>query len=112
MKNRIALLLTALMLFECTRPAEIKSQEVAKASFQSGFAPIGPLKFYYEIHGQGGMPLVLIHGGGSTIQTTFGSTLELFANDRQVIAVEIQAHGHTPDVDRPLSFEQDADDVV
>ncbi|HEY5825796.1 MAG TPA: alpha/beta hydrolase [Cyclobacteriaceae bacterium] len=112
MKNCVTLLLVALMLFECTRPVEIKSQEVANESFQSGFAPIGPLKLYYEIHGQGGMPLVLIHGGGSTIQTTFGNTLELFANDRQVIAVEIQAHGHTPDADRPLTFEQDADDVA
>ena len=112
MKNCVALLLVALMLFECTRSTEIKTKEVAKESFQSGFVPIGPLKFYYEIHGQGGVPLILIHGGGSTIQTTFGSTLELFANDRQVIAVEIQAHGHTPDAGRPLTFEQDADDVA
>lgn len=66
---------------------------------------------YYEIHGSG-MPLVLIHGGGSTIQTTFGRILPQLAKSHQVIAVEMQAHGHTPDRDRPLSFQQDADDVA
>lgn len=81
-------------------------------SFDSGYAPLGALKMYYEIHGKGGIPLVLLHGGGSTIQTTFGQTLDGFADDRQVIAVELQAHGHTADIGRPTSFEQDADDVA
>ncbi len=77
----------------------------------SGYATIGPLKMYYEIHGKG-QPLVLIHGGGSTIGTSFGGVLDEFAKHRQVIAVELQAHGHTMDIDRPLSFQQDADDVA
>jgi len=70
---------------------------------------------YYEIHGKGSAqdkPLVLIHGGGSTIQTTFGKVLDSFAKNHKVIAVELQAHGHTADIDRPLSFNQDADDVA
>lgn len=70
---------------------------------------------YYEIHGPGDArtpPLVLLHGGGSTIGTTFGRILPELAKTRQVIAVELQAHGHTRDIDRPLSFEQDADDVA
>lgn len=79
---------------------------------QSGYAPIGELKLYYEVHGSGGVPLVLIHGGGSTIQTSFGRTLDFFANDRQVIAVEMQAHGHTADIDRPMNFAQDGDDIA
>ncbi|MDZ4846107.1 MAG: alpha/beta hydrolase [Chitinophagales bacterium] len=66
---------------------------------------------YYEIHGTGA-PLVLIHGGSSTIQTTFGRVLPVFAKTHKVIAVEMQAHGRTADIDRPLSFEQDADDVA
>jgi pimeloyl-ACP methyl ester carboxylesterase len=66
---------------------------------------------YYEIHGTGS-PLILIHGGGSTIQTTFGRVLHVFAKTHKVIAVEMQAHGHTTDIDRPLSFEQDADDIA
>jgi pimeloyl-ACP methyl ester carboxylesterase len=75
------------------------------------FATVNGLKMYYEIHGNG-QPLVLLHGGGSTIHSTFGRILEELAKTHQVIAVELQAHGHTPDLDRPLSFEQDADDVA
>jgi len=78
----------------------------------SGYAPVNGLQMYYEIHGEGKTPLVLIHGGGSTIETTFAVTLPLFAAHRQVIAVELQAHGRTADRNAPESFEQDADDVA
>lgn len=77
----------------------------------SGYAPVNGLNMYYEIHGKG-VPLVLIHGGGSTIQTTFGRVLHALAKDHRVIAVEMQAHGRTADIDRPLSFAQDADDIA
>ena len=77
----------------------------------NGYALVNGLKMYYEIYGKGA-PLVLIHGGGSTIQTSFGRVLHFFAKERQVIAVELQGHGHTPDIDRPETFEQDADDVA
>ncbi|MBL0103170.1 MAG: alpha/beta hydrolase [Bacteroidetes bacterium] len=77
----------------------------------SGYAPVNGLKMYYEIHGDG-MPVVLIHGGGSTLETTFGNVLNDFAKHHKVIAVEMQAHGHTADIDRPLSFKQDADDIA
>lgn len=66
---------------------------------------------YYEMHGTGA-PLVLIHGGGSTIDTTFGRIIGKLSENHQVIAVELQAHGHTGDRGTPLSFEQDADDVA
>ncbi len=66
---------------------------------------------YYEIHGAG-KPLVLLHGGGSTIQTTFGRILPSLAKNRQVIAVELQAHGRTEDRNTPESFQQDAADVI
>lgn len=75
------------------------------------YAPVNGLKMYYEIHGSG-FPLVLIHGGGSTIGTTWGRILSELAKHHQVIAVEMQAHGHTADIDRPLSFEQEADDIA
>lgn len=72
---------------------------------------VNGLNIYYEIHGSGRL-LVLLHGGGSTILSTFGRILPRLAETHLVIAVELQAHGHTHDIDRPLSFEQDADDVA
>jgi pimeloyl-ACP methyl ester carboxylesterase len=66
---------------------------------------------YYEVHGRG-RPLVLLHGGGSTVQTSFGVVLPALARSHRVIAPEQQAHGHTADVARPLSFEQMADDTA
>src|SRR5690606_40509630 len=56
--------------------------------------------------------LVLIHGGGSTIQSNFGNVIPLFAKNRKVIALELQAHGRSGDRDSDLSFQQDADDVA
>jgi len=85
--------------------------EEVKADSISGYAMVNGLKMYYEIYGEG-PPLVLIHGGGSTIQTSFGRVLPSLSKTHKVIAVELQAHGHTADIDRPLSFEQDADDVA
>lgn len=86
-------------------------QEITKSANTGNYANVNGLKMYYEIHGKG-QPLVLIHGGGSTLQTTFGKILPLLADHYKIIAVEMQAHGHTADIDRPLSFEQDADDIA
>jgi pimeloyl-ACP methyl ester carboxylesterase len=80
-------------------------------SFKTGYAAVNNIKMYYEIHGTG-YPLVLIHGGGSTIQTTFGRILPVLAKTHLVIAVEMQAHGRTSDRDAPESFEQDANDIA
>lgn len=77
----------------------------------SGYAPVNGINMYYEIYGEG-KPLVLIHGGGSTIHTTFGRIIPELSKHYKLIAVELQAHGHTKDRDTPLSFEQDADDVA
>lgn len=77
----------------------------------TGYAPVNGINMYYEIHGEG-KPLVLIHGGGSTIRTTFGNVLADLAKQYKVIAVELQAHGHTNDRHAPETFEQDADDVA
>lgn len=83
----------------------------AQAQAQGHYADVNGIRMYYEIHGAG-RPLILIHGGGSTIQTSFGRLMPLLARTRRVIAVELQAHGRTSDRNGPESFEQDADDVA
>jgi pimeloyl-ACP methyl ester carboxylesterase len=75
------------------------------------YANVNGIKMYYEIHSEG-KPLILIHGGGSTIESNYGYILPLFARHYKVIAVELQAHGHTADRNAPETFEQDADDVA
>lgn len=75
------------------------------------YAPVNGLQMYYEIHGSG-EPLVLIHGAFSAIGTSFAKILPGLSKNRQVIAVELQAHGHTADIDRPMTLEQNADDVA
>ena len=82
---------------------------MANTSPQTGYAPVNGLNIYYEIHGTR-QPLILLHGGVGAIEM-FGEVLELLAAGRQVIAVDLQAHGRTADIDRPLSFESMADDI-
>jgi pimeloyl-ACP methyl ester carboxylesterase len=74
------------------------------------YAQVNGLNLYHEIHGQGD-PLILLHGGIGAIEM-FGEVLPLLAAGRQVIGVDLQAHGRTADIDRPLSFEAMADDVA
>jgi pimeloyl-ACP methyl ester carboxylesterase len=71
---------------------------------------VNGLKLYYEIHGSG-EPLILLHGGVGGIEM-FGPNLAAFAATRKVIAVDLQAHGLTPDIDRPLRFESMGDDIA
>lgn len=78
---------------------------------QRNYARVNGLAMYYEIHGEG-QPLVLLHGALSAIGTSFGKLLPDLARERQVIAVEMQGHGHTADIDRPLRYEQLADDIA
>jgi len=116
MKKIIAIF--GLTLFTLTafneNKTETKTMIIAatdELNFDSGYSEVNGLKMYYEIYGQG-KPLVLIYGGGSTIQSNFEKVIPLFAKNRQVIAVELQAHGRTSDRNADLSFEQDADDIA
>lgn len=80
---------------------------------ESGHAPVHGINMYYEAHGRGdGVPLVLLHGGGSTLEVTFSRVLPVFAGSRRVIAVEEQGHGRTTDRDAPVTFESSADDIA
>jgi len=104
-------LLISFILFFVTGSCQVTNAQTKVMKTQTGYANVNGIKMYYEIHGEG-KPLVLIHGGGSTIQTTFGNILPLFANKYKVIAIELQAHGHTSDRNAPETFQQDADDVA
>jgi len=77
---------------------------------KTGYAPVNGLKLYYEIHGAN-EPLILLHGG---LQSTemLGAILTPLAQTRRVIAVDLQAHGRTADIDRPMSYEAMADDIA
>jgi pimeloyl-ACP methyl ester carboxylesterase len=76
---------------------------------EGDYAHVNGLEMYYEIHGTG-EPLILLHGGVGAIEM-FGEVLPLLAQGRQVIAADLQAHGRTADIDRPLRFESMADDI-
>ena len=78
---------------------------------QSGYAPINGLEMYYEIHGSGAVPLLLLHGSMGSLEM-FRPLLPALSKGRQVIAVDQRAHGRTADVDRPLRYEQLADDAA
>ena len=77
---------------------------------KTGYAPVNGLSMYYEIHGSG-EPLILLHGGVVGI-VMFGPNVAELAKNRKVIALELQGHGRTADIDRPLSCEGMADDVA
>jgi pimeloyl-ACP methyl ester carboxylesterase len=77
---------------------------------QTGYAPVNGLNMYYEIHGDG-RPTVLLHGGLGLTEM-FAPVLPQLAAGRQVIAADMQGHGRTADIDRPLGLEQMGDDVA
>ncbi|WP_308121779.1 alpha/beta fold hydrolase [Actinotalea ferrariae] len=78
----------------------------------TGYAPVNGLQMYYEIHGSGGTPLLLLHGGLFDIDQQFGALIPHLAQGRQVVAADFQGHGRTNDADRPLTAAGLAADVV
>lgn len=86
--------------------ANARAEEPQRPDVSGNYATVNGLRMYYETRGEG-EPLVLLHGA-------FGLAMDLpaLAKNRRVIAVELQGHGHTADIDRPLSVEQMADDTA
>jgi pimeloyl-ACP methyl ester carboxylesterase len=77
---------------------------------ETGYAAVNGLNLYYETHGTG-EPLILLPGGFMTV-AALGDIVPQLAASHRVIGVELQGHGHTADIDRPLRFEDMAEDVA
>jgi pimeloyl-ACP methyl ester carboxylesterase len=87
------------------------AQTDAKGTEMKGkYAEVNGINLYYETYGTG-EPLVLLHGGVGSIEM-FGEVLSMLAEGHQVVAVDLQGHGRTADIDRPLSYEFMADDIA
>lgn len=80
------------------------------SSVKTGYAPVNGLKLYYEVHGTG-EPLILLHGGLGSIEM-FAELLPAFSKTRRVIAADLQGHGRTGDIDRPITYEALGDDIT
>jgi pimeloyl-ACP methyl ester carboxylesterase len=102
--QRIQKIIILLVIFSCLLITQTFSQK-------KGYANVNGLKMYYEVYGSG-KPLVLLHGAFMTINSAYGMLIPELSKHRQVIAVELQGHGRTADIDRPFSFENMADDVA
>jgi pimeloyl-ACP methyl ester carboxylesterase len=89
----------------------VPAVESAQQKPTTGYAPVNGLKMYYEVHG-GGDPVVLLHGAFMTITNNWTGWIGELSKTRKVIAVEMQGHGRTADIDRDITSEKLADDVA
>jgi pimeloyl-ACP methyl ester carboxylesterase len=110
MLKRTPLMLVIIVGLLLTAPSIVLGQTGSTTPVETGYADVNDLQMYYEIYGEG-EPLVVLHGAYMSIRT-MGELIPRLAETRQVIAVEMQGHGRTADVDRPFSYEQLADDVA
>src|SRR3984885_5944573 len=100
---RLVLLISIMFMGSSSSGQQIKPST-------SGYAPVNGIKVYYEVYGVG-KPLVLLHGAFYTIEMNWGELIPELSKTRQVIAIEMQGHGHTPYADRELSITGLANDV-
>jgi pimeloyl-ACP methyl ester carboxylesterase len=86
------------------------SDWTAEAKGSGQYAEVNGINLYFETHGAG-QPMLLLHGGLGSGEM-FGPTLPTLAERHQVIAVDLQGHGRTADIDRPLDVRLMADDIA
>lgn len=114
LRHATALLAAALVALPAAASAQAKREAQGpwggKTNGLGRYADVNGIKLYYEIHGSG-KPLILLHGGLGAIEM-FGPNLPALVAGRQVIAVDLQGHGRTADIDRPLSIELMAGDIA
>src|SRR3989441_1304304 len=115
MRTQIATVLAAVMT-AATLSAQAPTRPAAQGPWGGAtkgvghYADVNGLHLYYEVAGRG-RPLILLHGGLGALEM-FGPNLAALAKGRQVIAVDLQGHGRTADIDRPLSVALMADDIA
>lgn len=110
-KYRIVFLTGCLFVATTCCFAQFKTAPKPNTLKSSGYAPVNGLKMYYEIHGQG-KPLVLLHGSYMTIDLNYNAIIPVLAKSHQVIALEMQGHGRTADINRAFGYPAFADDVA
>lgn len=107
------LIVASLILAVGVAPAAVAAPASTLAPVRSGYAPVNGLQMYFEVYGTEtkAAPLVLLHGGFGAIEM-YAAILPALAAYRQVIAADLQGHGRTADIDRPITYEGMADDVA
>jgi pimeloyl-ACP methyl ester carboxylesterase len=111
MITRFLLAIPLAILMACQpKPKAVTIEETPLKPTDTGYAAVNGLQLYYEVYGSG-KPIVLIHGSYMNIPMNWSHIIPLLAKDRKVIVAEMQAHGRTKDISRPLSYEGMADDV-
>lgn len=91
----------------------MKKSKIASIARVKAHADVNGIRLYYEEHGRtDGVPLVLLNGGGSTIEVTYGRILPYFAQHHRVIALDEQNHGRSGHRTQPERFSDSADDVA
>lgn len=108
-KSAFAAVCTA-MILTAIAAAPARAEAETSRPVKSGEVEAGGIKYHYQIHGEG-EPLLLIHGGLGLIEM-FGPVLTMLADEREVIAIDMQGHGRSELGDRPISLETMGDDVA
>src|SRR3954452_24546264 len=92
-------------------PGRQGSMSLMQSTVTDGYAAVNGLDMYWRSVGEGGTPLVVVHGGFGLVDL-FGDLLDKLAERRRVNGVEVQGHGHTRDIDRPFRYESFGDDLA
>lgn len=110
---RFSYLILIFLLTACSSPSSRKTTHESSELQGFGYIPVNGINMYYESYGRAdGIPLLLLHGGGSTIESNYSRLIPLLENKFRIIAIEEQAHGRTSDRAEGVSFEQTAKDIV
>jgi pimeloyl-ACP methyl ester carboxylesterase len=111
MLRRTLLAIAAMAGLTLAMPANAQSEGSSMpTSTKSGYAPVNGVEVYYQVFGEGS-PIIVLHGGLMSGSSYF-PIMDQLTENHQVIAVDLQGHGHTLPFDRPMTFEAMADDVA